>query len=71
VCDYLDGLQWDGQKRLDTWVIRYLGAEDTPLNRAFGRKMLVAAVRRARQPGCKFDYVPCWKARRARVNRLL
>jgi Virulence-associated protein E len=58
VCDYLDGLQWDGQSRLDTWVIRYLGAEDTPLNRAFGRKMLIAAVRRARKPGCKFDYVP-------------
>jgi hypothetical protein len=58
VCDYLDGLQWDGQQRLDIWVIKYLGAEDTPLNRAFGRKMLIAAVRRVRQPGCKFDYVP-------------
>jgi predicted P-loop ATPase len=58
VCDYLAGLRWDDQQRLDTWVINYLGAEDTPLNRAFGRKMLVAAVRRARRPGCKFDYVP-------------
>jgi predicted P-loop ATPase len=35
----------------------YLGAEDTPLNRAIGRKMLTAAVRRVRHPGCKFDYV--------------
>jgi predicted P-loop ATPase len=34
-----------------------MGAEDTALNRAFGRKTLVAAVRRARQPGCKFDYM--------------
>jgi predicted P-loop ATPase len=57
VCDYLDEQQWDGQQRLDNWVIRYLGAEDTPLNRTFGRKMLIAAVRRARKPGCKFDYV--------------
>jgi predicted P-loop ATPase len=38
-------------------LIDYLGAEDTPLNRAIGRKMLTAAVRRVRCPGCKFDCV--------------
>jgi predicted P-loop ATPase len=58
VLDYLDSLQWDGQPRLDRWMTIYLGAEDTPLNRSIGRKMLTAAVRRARKPGCKFDYVP-------------
>jgi hypothetical protein len=57
VINYLDSLQWDGQPRLERWVIIYLGAEDTPLNRSIGRKMLIAAVRRARKPGCKFDYV--------------
>lgn len=57
VLDYLDGLRHDGMPRLDTWLTTYLGAEDNPLNRAIGRKMLVAAVRRARQPGCKFDYI--------------
>jgi hypothetical protein len=57
VVDYLDALQWDGRPRLDQWVTYYLGAEDTPLNRAIGRKVLLAAVRRARQPGCKFDFV--------------
>ena len=57
VLDYLDSLEWDGKLRLDRWLIDYLGAEDTALNRAFGRKTLVAAVRRARQPGCKFDYM--------------
>jgi hypothetical protein len=56
VCDYLDPLRCDGQLRLDRWMIDYLGAEDTPLNRSIGRKMLIAAVRRAREPGCKFDY---------------
>jgi predicted P-loop ATPase len=55
ICDYFDGLKWDGTKRADHWLVDYLGAEDTPLNRAFGRKTLVAAVRRARQPGCKLD----------------
>jgi predicted P-loop ATPase len=57
VRDYLDGLHWDGVPRVDRWLIDYCGAEDTPLNRAFGRKVLMAAVRRVRRPGCKFDYV--------------
>jgi hypothetical protein len=56
VRDYLDGLRWDGRPRVDRWLIDYCGAEDTPLNRAFGRKVLMAAVRRVRKPGCKFDY---------------
>jgi hypothetical protein len=55
VCDYFDSLQWDGVARIDSWLMTHLGAEDTPLNRSFSRKVLVAAVRRARQPGCKFD----------------
>ena len=46
-----------GMKRLDTWVIDYLGCEDTPLNRAIGRVVLIAACRRARKPGCKFDNI--------------
>lgn len=57
VRDYLDGLEWDGLPRLDTWLIDFAGAEDTPLNRAISRKMLCAAVRRARKPGCKFDHM--------------
>jgi Virulence-associated protein E len=57
VFDYLNPLQWDAHPRLDAWLATYLGADDTPLNRSIGRKMLIAAVRRARQPGCKFDYV--------------
>ena len=57
VFDYLEGLQWDGVPRLDSWLIDYCGANETDLNRAIGRKMLVAAVRRVRSPGCKFDYI--------------
>ena len=55
--DYLDGLQWDGQPRVDRWLSTYLGAGDTPFARAVGRLTLTAAVRRARQPGVKFDYI--------------
>lgn len=55
VRDYLDGLRWDGVLRVDTWLIEYGGAADTPYTRAVGALMLVAAVRRIREPGCKFD----------------
>ncbi len=55
--DYLGALDWDGVPRVDTWLRTHLGADDTPLNRAIGRKMLVAAVRRVRQPGSKFDQI--------------
>jgi hypothetical protein len=55
VADYLNGLAWDGTPRLDRWLVKYLGAEDNELNRAFGRIALVAGVRRVRRPGVKFD----------------
>ena len=57
VRDYLDGLKWDGKPRIDTWLPDYMGAEATPLNNAIGRKMLLAGVRRVRQPGVKFDQI--------------
>lgn len=53
---YLQGLQWDGVPRLDKLIIDYLGAEDTPLNRAMTRKHFTAAVARVFNPGCKYDY---------------
>jgi predicted P-loop ATPase len=55
VRDYLDGLTWDGKPRVDTWLIDFMGADDTPLTRATGRVTLLAAVKRVREPGCKFD----------------
>jgi predicted P-loop ATPase len=55
IADYLDSLTWDGKPRLDRWLVTYLGAEDTELNREFGRLVLIAAARRVRRPGTKFD----------------
>ena len=59
VRDYLDGVQakWDGVPRLATVLRDYFGAEDTKLNTEFGRLWFVAAVRRIRQPGVKFDQI--------------
>lgn len=57
VREYLDTLLWDGKPRLDTLLIDYLGAPDTPYVRAATRKALVAAIRRINRPGYKFDTV--------------
>lgn len=64
--DYLDCLQWDGVKRLDKWLHTYLGVENTELNAAFGRKHLIAAVRRIRQPGAKYDTILVLQGRQGR-----
>jgi predicted P-loop ATPase len=45
---------WDQTSRLDTWLIN-AGAPDTAYVRSISRKALIAAVRRIRKPGCKFD----------------
>jgi predicted P-loop ATPase len=55
VLDYLDALRWDGIERLDGWLTTYAGAEYSEYTRAVGTLMLVASIRRVRQPGCKFD----------------
>lgn len=46
---------WDGVERVDTLLIDYLAAEDTPYVRAVTRKTLCAAVKRVLVPGSKFD----------------
>lgn len=58
VKQYLQGLAWDGVKRLDTLLSVYLGADDTPYTRAVMRKSLCAAVARAVVSGVKYDYMP-------------
>ena len=57
VRDYLESLVWDGMPRLDTLLIDYLGADDTPYVRAATRKTLTAGVARIYEPGVKFDSI--------------
>ena len=61
VIEYLDGLTWDGKPRVAKWTTTYLGAEDNEVNNWIGKTMLVAAVRRVREPGCKFDTMPVFE----------
>jgi len=57
VLDYLDSLRWDGQPRLDHWLTSYMQAADSDYIRAVARLSLIAAVRRARIPGTKYDQI--------------
>lgn len=55
--DYLDALKWDGEKRIQRWLVTYTDAEDTPYVQAVGRLLLIAAVGRVYRPGVKYDSV--------------
>lgn len=55
--DYFDSLSGDGIPRLDTWLTKYLGCEDTELTRAQGAAWMLSVVARTYQPGCRADYV--------------
>lgn len=55
VREYLASLAWDQEPRIERWLIDYAGAPDTPYVRAVSRIALVAACRRVRKPGSKYD----------------
>ena len=55
--DWLNDVVWDGVPRMDEWLIRGCGAEDTKLTREIGRRWLVQCIARAMEPGCKADCV--------------
>ncbi len=57
VKEYLKGLTWDGMPRVETWVQRYLGAEDSGVIGAMGRMWMISAVARAMIPGAKVDHM--------------
>jgi putative DNA primase/helicase len=55
VKEWLDARKWDGTPRLFQWLISAFGTEKSEYVKAVGAKTLIAAVRRVRHPGCKFD----------------
>jgi len=57
VREYLNSLEWDGQERIETLLIDYLGAKDTEYVRMVTRKWMCGAVARIFEPGIKFDYM--------------
>nr|DAY11146.1 MAG TPA: virulence associated protein E [Caudoviricetes sp.] len=58
VATRIQSTQWDGEKRIETLFIDYLGCEDNVYTREVSEKSLVAAVRRAIYGGIKWDNMP-------------
>ena len=71
VRDYLESLSWDGEPRLDTMIINYLGAEDDPCTRQMTELMMVGAVARVYEPGVKFDYLTVLQGRQGTFKSTL
>lgn len=61
VVDYLAHVQHDGVSRTGTWLASCLGAEQNRYHESVGRAMLIAAVARIHDPGCKVDTVPIFE----------
>lgn len=57
VREYLTGLVWDGEARMETLFIDYLGATDCRYTRIVTRAALIGAVARVMRPGCKHDHM--------------
>lgn len=55
--DYLKGLTWDKEKRLDSWISKAFHTPDDHYHQSIGANWLKGMVKRVIQPGCKFDYV--------------
>jgi len=53
---------WDGVERLERMAVEHFNCADTELARQCVRKTMIAAVARARTPGCKFDTIPVLEA---------
>jgi len=55
--DYLRDLTWDGTPRLSNLFSNYLGSDDNAYTREVSEILLVSAVARAFEPGCKSDSI--------------
>ena len=55
--DSLDKLDWDGEDRIENWIVKATGCDDIEINRQMGEKWLIQAIARAYSPGCKADCI--------------
>jgi len=55
--DWLKQKHWDKAERIDDWLIKATGCDDTTLHREIGKRWLIQAIARAMKPGCKADCV--------------
>jgi predicted P-loop ATPase len=58
VREYFNALEWDGRPRLETWLVTYFHADDSPYVRAVGPRFPISVVARIHEPGCQVDHMP-------------
>lgn len=56
--EWLESLSWDGTPRIEQFLCRYFGAEDSGYSRAVSSYLWSALAGRVLAPGCKADMVP-------------
>lgn len=56
VREWLNGLEWDGEERLDDFAANVVGNDKAIVSR-YWRRWFIGAVARVMQPGCKVDTV--------------
>jgi predicted P-loop ATPase len=55
--EWLLSLEWDGEIRLNTFLVDYFGCENTPYIRVIGLMFMISLVARVMDPGCQMDYL--------------
>jgi predicted P-loop ATPase len=58
ILELIDGVQWDGENRIENCLTRWMKAEDSPYTREVSRLIFAGGINRLYNPGCKFDDVP-------------
>lgn len=57
VLDLIHAKKWDKVPRLEHWLTDVYEVEERPYTRLIGKCFIMGLVKRALQPGCKFDYM--------------
>ena len=57
--EYLEQLVWDGKYRIGRLLPKYLGTEEDAYTREIVQLLMLAAIHRVYEPGCKYEIMVC------------
>lgn len=58
IIELIEGIQWDGENRIEHCLTEWMKAEDSEYTREVSRLIFAGGINRLYNPGCKFDDVP-------------
>lgn len=64
--DYLESLEWDGNKRNHMWLTDFAGVKHSEYSELAGQLFLISMVARAYKPGCIMRAMPVFEGRQYR-----